>query len=324
MRTEIRDCKAAVAGRRFHTVVAMLFMLCCSMLPISAWAQAQVSALGRLEPWHGTLRITAAATPESTGGTVLANLLVDRGDNVKAGQLLAVTESAALKKAQVEEARADVEYQRRLALASRDAATATCVQADVAALVSKRRQDLLARKLTSPEDAERTKADADAARASCKAARASASATEAGVAVAAARLKAASAALQRAYVKAPVAGRVLSVHARPGEMIGPQGIIELGRVDRMYAIAEVYETDIGRVRVGQRATISSRALARPLSGVVERIRQQVRKLDQLGTDPAARKDARIVEVEIRLADSAPAASLTNLQVEVLIGSLPGR
>ena len=50
----------------------------------------------------------------------------------------------------------------------------------------------------------------------------------------------------------------------------------------------------------------------------------VRKQDQLGTDPAARKDARIVEVEIRLADSAPAASLTNLQVEVLIGGPPGR
>lgn len=324
MSTEIRDCKEAVAGVRFHAVIAGLLMLCCSMLPIPAQAQAQVSALGRLEPWHGTLMITAAPTPESTGGTVLGNLFVDRGDNVKAGQLLAATESAGLKKAQVEEARANVEYQRRLGIAAKDAATATCVQADVAALVSKRRQDLLARKLTSPEDAERAKADADAARASCQAARASASATEAGVVVAAARLKAASAALQRAYIKAPVAGRVLSVHARPGEMIGPQGIIELGRIDRMYAIAEVYETDIGRVRVGQRATVSSRALARPLAGVVERIRQQVRKQDQLGTDPAARKDARIVEVEIRLADSAPAASLTNLQVEVLIGGPPGR
>ena len=84
-------------------------------LPSLASAQAQVSALGRLEPWHGTLMITAAPTPESTGGTVLGNLFVDRGDNVKAGQLLAVTESAGLKKAQVEEARADVEYQRRLA-----------------------------------------------------------------------------------------------------------------------------------------------------------------------------------------------------------------
>jgi HlyD family secretion protein len=324
MLIRIRSRASLAAGRGASPAIAALFAIGCCVLPSLASAQAQVSALGRLEPWHGTLMITAAPTPESTGGTVLGSLFVDRGDNVKAGQLLAVTESAGLKKAQAEEARADVEYQRRLAIASRDAGTATCVQADVAALVSKRRQDLLARKLTSPEDAERAKADADAARASCQAARASASATEAGVAVAAARLKAASAALQRAYVKAPVAGRVLSVHARPGEMIGPQGIIELGRVDRMYAIAEVYETDIGRVRVGQRATVSSRALARPLSGTVERIRQQVRKQDQLGTDPAARKDARIVEVEIRLADSAPAASLTNLQVEVLIGSLPGR
>jgi HlyD family secretion protein len=93
-------------------------------------------------------------------------------------------------------------------------------------------------------------------------------------------------------------------------------------VDRMYAIAEVYETDISRVKVGQPATISSRAIGRPLGGTVERIRQQVRKQDQLGTDPAARKDARIVEVEIRLDNSAAAAALTNLQVEVLIGRKP--
>ena len=102
-------------------------------------------------------------------------------------------------------------------------------------------------------------------------------------------------------------------------MVGPQGILELGRVDRMYAIAEVYETDIGKVRVGQPATVSSRAFSSTLSGMVERIRQQVRKLDQLGTDPAARKDARIVEVEIRLDNAAPAAGLTNLQVEIIIG-----
>jgi len=36
------------------------------------------------------------------------------------------------------------------------------------------------------------------------------------------------------------------------------------------------------------------------------------------TDPAARKNARIVEVTIALDDSGPAAGLTNLQVDVLI------
>ena len=45
---------------------------------------------------------------------------------------------------------------------------------------------------------------------------------------------------------------------------------------------------------------------------------KVAKQDSLGTDPAARKDARVVEVEIRLDDSQAAAGLTNLQVEVEI------
>ena len=70
--------------------------------------------------------------------------------------------------------------------------------------------------------------------------------------------------------------------------------------------------------------MSSKAIGRPMGGTVERIRQQVRKLDQLDTDPAARKDARIVEVEVRLDDSAPAAALTNLQVEVVIGRRAAR
>jgi HlyD family secretion protein len=86
----------------------------------------------------------------------------------------------------------------------------------------------------------------------------------------------------------------------------------------MYAIAEVYETDIGRVRVGQRAQVSSDALQGTLHGSVEKIRFKVAKQDEIGTDPAARKDARIVEVEIKLDDSAAAANLTHLQVDVLI------
>jgi len=40
----------------------------------------------------------------------------------------------------------------------------------------------------------------------------------------------------------------------------------------------------------------------------------------LDTDPVARTDARVVEVEIRLDDSAGSAALSNLQVEVAIQS----
>ncbi len=141
---------------------------------------------------------------------------------------------------------------------------------------------------------------------------------ETHVRVVEAQLAHARAEYERAHVRSPIDGHVLYVHARAGERVGEPGIVELGRTDRMFAIAEVYEDDIGRVRVGQRARVSSPVLGEPLEGTVDWVHLRVAVQDALGTDPAARKDARVVEVEVRLDDSAPAAGLTNLQVEVEI------
>lgn len=133
-----------------------------------------------------------------------------------------------------------------------------------------------------------------------------------------ASLRGARAERDRAYVDSPIDGQVIWVHAREGERVGPEGIVELGRTGEMYAIAEIYETDIVRVKLGQRATVSSPGMPEVLTGTVERIDLAVGKMDTLGTDPAARKDARVVEVEIRLDDSRVARGLTNLQVEIEI------
>jgi HlyD family secretion protein len=141
---------------------------------------------------------------------------------------------------------------------------------------------------------------------------------ERAVEVARAELRAARAELARMRVLAPIDGEVVDVYAREGERVGPEGLLELGRTHEMYAVAEVYETDVGRVRVGQRARVTSPGLPGPLAGSVERIGRKVGKLDEIGADPAARTDARVVEVEVRLDDAAPAAGLTNLQVEVVI------
>jgi HlyD family secretion protein len=111
---------------------------------------------------------------------------------------------------------------------------------------------------------------------------------------------------------------VLYVHSREGERVERSGIVEVGKTDQMYAIAEVYEDDIGRVRIGQRARVNSPVLASPISGSVDWVHLKVAKQDALGTDPAARKDARVVEVEVKLDDSQLAAGLTHLQVEVEI------
>jgi HlyD family secretion protein len=136
------------------------------------------------------------------------------------------------------------------------------------------------------------------------------------LAMARANVRAAEAELDRTSVRAPIDGQVIDVYARDGVRVPPEGIVALGRTDQMYAVAEVFETDVVRVRLGQRATVSSPALVEPLHGTVDRIGMRVGKLDAIGADPAARTDARVVEVEIKLDDSAPAAGLTHLQVEI--------
>jgi len=136
--------------------------------------------------------------------------------------------------------------------------------------------------------------------------------------VAEAELAAAKARLKLAVVLSPVRAQVLDIHARPGERIGPDGILELGRTDQMYVIAEVYETDIAKVRPGQKARISFAASEQPLAGVVEETELRVGRMDVLGNDPVAKTDARVIEVKILLDDSASVARYTDMQVEVEI------
>jgi HlyD family secretion protein len=135
--------------------------------------------------------------------------------------------------------------------------------------------------------------------------------------VARANLARAEAELELSRVRSPVDGQVLKIHVREGERVGADGIVEIGATGSMYAVAEVYETDVGRVRVGQRARVSSPAFERALAGSVERIGLRIGRLDVLGTDPVADTDARVVEVEVRLDEPEPAARLTNLRVDVL-------
>lgn len=125
------------------------------------------------------------------------------------------------------------------------------------------------------------------------------------------------------YIKAPVSGQVLKIKARPGERVNNQeGILELGRTDQMYVIAEVYETDISKVRSGQPVKIESEngGFQGELSGIVDQIGLRIGKKDVLENDPTADKDARVIEVKIRIdaEDVIRVSGLTNLQVRVKI------
>jgi HlyD family secretion protein len=278
-----------------------------------------VSALGRIEPKHGVIRVGAPSTPEAVSGAIVTELRVEAGDDVTTGQVLAVVDTVRVLQSKVTRAQAALVLAERDAAAGKARADEACIRADVADREAKRLTQLREQNLASEEETERAQGEAEAGAATCNAAREEARVADARIAVRQAEQRTAAAELERASIRSPINGRVLEVIARPGELAGAAGVIELAQVDSMYAIAEVYEADIGRVRQGQRARITSPALADELNGTVEHVRLQVQKQDELGTDPAARKDARVVEVEIRIDEPQAAASLTNLQVEVLIG-----
>ncbi|MBE9114290.1 ABC exporter membrane fusion protein [Lusitaniella coriacea LEGE 07157] len=128
--------------------------------------------------------------------------------------------------------------------------------------------------------------------------------------------------LDLAYVRAPSSGQILKIHTFPGEIISDRGIVELGQTRQMYVKAEVYETDISQVRLGQPSSITSDGFPGELTGVVDEIGLQIGKKEVLSTNPAVDVDARVVEVKIRLdlEDSQKVAGLTNLQVQVVIDS----
>ncbi len=128
--------------------------------------------------------------------------------------------------------------------------------------------------------------------------------------------------LDLAVVRSPQDGQILKIHTRAGELVGTSGIISLGQTQRMVAVAEVYELDINRVKIGQSATVISKnnAFSEPLRGKVKEVGLQISKKDVLNTDPAAQFDARVVEVKILLDEpsSRLVAGLTNLSIQAAI------
>ncbi|MFN7462923.1 MAG: ABC exporter membrane fusion protein [Pseudanabaena sp.] len=126
--------------------------------------------------------------------------------------------------------------------------------------------------------------------------------------------------LEQTYVRAPQDGVVMDIHTRAGEVISSNGIVEIGQIDRMYAIAEVYQSDIQKIRIGQSVLCNSEAIPEKLKGTVERIDRKVRRQSVINTDPSKNIDDRVIEVHIKLdrASSQIAANFTNLQVQVEI------
>lgn len=137
-----------------------------------------------------------------------------------------------------------------------------------------------------------------------------------------AQLKKAEIDLESAYVFSPMSGQILNIHAKVGELVGNDGILDMGQTQQMYVLAEVYESDIKYVKLGQQATIVSEygGFEGELKGVVDHIGLQIDKPGIVNDDPTAKADVRVVKVKIRLnsQDSDRVKTLNKLQVRVSI------
>ncbi|WP_448526879.1 ABC exporter membrane fusion protein [Parathermosynechococcus lividus] len=329
----------------------------------------RITALGRLEPEGEVIAISAPAMTERLG-----QLLVQEGDRVVAGQVLAYLDTYPERKAerdlaasQLQEARLRFDAETRLAIAEIGEAQARRERVNEPKLAEIQAQQATLQRITAELDTadreyqrfkllfsdgavsqqdlddrairvrtlqeelrnaqanlvrlqQERRTELATATAQVEAAQANLGRVQTQVQLLSAErnLELAEARLERATIRAPRNGTVLRIHTRAGENINDKGILELGNTDQMYAVAEVYETDVPRVRVGQRAEIRSSALAAPIAGEVTRVGLLVAKNDLTGTDPAADTDVRVVEVRVRLAESKPVAGLTNMQVEVAI------
>lgn len=147
---------------------------------------------------------------------------------------------------------------------------------------------------------------------------------QAEVAAAQANLRQAQAVLATAYIRAPQSGQVLKIHTQAGETIRSMGdtlgILDLGQTAQMVAVAEVYDSDVGKIQVGQSAIVRATPIDTVLTGTVNAVGYKVQRQNVINTDPTANIDARVVEVRVQLdpESSQKVAQLTNLQVEVSI------
>jgi HlyD family secretion protein len=131
--------------------------------------------------------------------------------------------------------------------------------------------------------------------------------------------------LDATRVKAPVAGRIMKVISHEGDATGNQPMFQLADTRAMVVIAEVYETDIKELDAWLsespgRATITSRALEKPLTGEVRRdqVTRMIAKNDLFSMNPREDIDRRVVEVRVDIQpDSLElAARYVGLEVEV--------
>lgn len=255
----------------------------------------------------GTVEACQRAKMATATGGQVASITVDKGDHVRAGQVLLSLWN--------DDRKAEVKLAESELVAARARTEETCALADSADREAKRLLKLRQSKLVAEDQVDKAVADAEAKRAACRAVRASEQESKA-------RIDVARAELERTILTAPFDGVVAEVNAKLGEFVtpSPPGIPTLPAIDLigrqcLYVSAPIDEVDAPAVRPGQPARITLDAFAgRQFKGAVRRVAPYV--LDR-------EKQARTVEVEASFTDQSETENLLpgySADIEVILDS----
>ncbi len=329
-------------GAGTQTPIAVAIQQVTTQEQVAVVSEGDVVALGRIIPIGDVISV---ATPSGAGDARISEIRVAVGNIVAANSILAVLDNLPQLQSAVASAEATLRVREATLIQTRASnqaslgeaqasveraqATATAAQADLTRVTSLFERGVTTRSEFDQIVAKTTEAERDVERALATLSRyASGSETvQADIAVAEANVEAARADLararqdlERAYVRAPESGRVLDINARAGERPAADGIVDLGDTSQMTVEAEVYQTMIGRVTIGDPVTVSANALDRDLQGVVSAIGLEIGRQSITSDDPAANTDARVVDVIVMLdaASSELAQGYTNLEAVVRI------
>jgi len=281
----------------------------------------QVSALGRIEPLGG---ISQVSVPSSLSNDRVREILVKEGQEVRKGQPLAVLESIDTLESSVRKSEAEIRVAESK-LAAQDSVIAR-YKADLgqASAEARRAEQLFAAGATSANRVEKLQADESSAKAQVAEAIATKATLVEDLRSSRASLDKDKTERAKATVLAPFSGTVFKVHARPGDKVGEDGLLEMGDSSRMGVIAEVYQSDRPMIALGQKASLSADGFkGRKVEGQVVEIAREVSRQTVFSGQAGENLDRRVLEVKIGLTpqESALASHLNYLQVNVMFAPL---
>jgi len=282
-----------------------------------------VAGPGAVEPVSEDIKVGSELSGK------LRNVLVEEGDRVHSGQVVAVLEnadlqaqilnSAALVSQREAELRKTINgarnQERRQAESSVQESDAVLENAKAEA---DRHNQLFSDGIVSREDKDRYVREYDVAKAQHEEARQhyaliddrpreeDIAAAQAALDLAKAQLAQAQAVYQKTLIRSPIEGVILRKHHRAGESVSnsstvPDPIVTIGDNSVLRVRVDVDETEVAKVRVGQAAYVTADAYGKQrFAGHVVRVGNELGRKNVRTDEPTEKVDTKILETLVQL------------------------